>query len=223
MVSPTATTKSEHDTQIGMPSFLTLSEPAHVESEPIKGSRFIGDAAPVDSEQEAQAFVTAIKSAHPGANHHCFAWRLQDGDEGFRAHDAGEPSGTAGKPILARIEGLGLRGVVVVVTRYFGGTKLGKGGLIRAYGGTAAKTLADAALLEVRETQTLTLRFNYSDQGTILSVLRQFNLIPSSESFEEDVTFTANVPVEDVPSLTLQLRERTAGRVEASWSASSTE
>jgi uncharacterized YigZ family protein len=204
-----------------MPSFLTLAAPAHVEPEPIKGSRFIGDASAVESEQEAQAFVTTIKKEHPNANHHCFAWRLQAGDQGFRTQDAGEPGGTAGKPILARIDGQNLRGVVVVVTRYFGGKKLGKGGLIRAYGGTAGKTLEQASLLEVRETRRVTLQFGYSDQGAITSTLRHFDLSPSSESFKERVTFTAQVPVEEVVSLNEQVQDRTAGRVVPAWDAPS--
>ena len=202
-----------------MPSYLTLATTSHVEPDPIKGSRFIGDACPVHNEEEARAFVERIAASQPSAHHHCYAWRLEGGEGGARVEDDGEPGGTAGKPILMRIDGRKLRGIVVVVTRYFGGTKLGKGGLVRAYGGTAGLALDDASILEVQETLTVTLRLGYEDQSHIMGALHHFSLTPTSRSFEEIVTLTAEVPVEDIDALSAQVRDRTAGRVEALWIA----
>ncbi len=204
-----------------MPSYRTLAEPAHVEPESIKGSRFIGDAAPITSNEEARTFVEDITRAHPNAHHHCYAWRLAAGEGGALTEDDGEPSGTAGKPILTRIDGRELQGVVVVVTRYFGGTKLGRGGLIRAYGGTAGIALDAAPILEVRETHTLKLELDYGDQSAIMGVLHQFSLTPCSQSFEEVITLTAKVPIEETEALSEQIRDRTAGRVEAMWDTDS--
>lgn len=117
---------------------FTLAAPAEARQE-IKKSKFIAHAAPIDSEAAAKAFLA--ENADPGANHNCWAWRL---GQSYRFSDDGEPSGTAGKPILAVIDGQDLDGVVVVVTRWFGGILLGSGGLVRAYGGTAGLCLRDA-------------------------------------------------------------------------------
>ena len=129
-----------------MASYLTFATSIQVEPDPIKKSRFIGDGAPITSLGEATAFVEKVRARYPDAGHHCYAWRLNAGDDGFRVNDDGEPGGTGGQPILNHIDGANLRGVVIVVTRYFGGTKLGKGGLIRAYGGTAGDVIRNAEI-----------------------------------------------------------------------------
>jgi uncharacterized YigZ family protein len=197
-----------------MPSYLTLRAPIHIEPDPIKRSRFIADAAPVQSEQEALAFVEQIRGRYPDAGHHCFAWRLQSGDQGFRTSDDGEPGGTAGPPILAHIDGAELRGVVFVVTRYFGGTKLGKGGLIRAYGGTAGAAIALGDIIEVIETQPVVVEYEYADQGLVEGVLRSLNLSAGDAVFGVRVTATIAVPTEQVDSLWEQLRDTTSGRIQ---------
>ena len=137
---------------LAMAKHLTLAEEAHIEVDPIKRSRFIACGAPMSSAEEAKSFVSRVRAEYPDAGHHCFAWRLDAGDAGFRVSDDGEPGGTAGLPILNHIDGAGLRNVVIVVVRYFGGTKLGKGGLIRAYGGTAGALIRQAEVIEVEET-----------------------------------------------------------------------
>src|SRR5690606_11612852 len=106
-----------------------------------KGSRFIAEVFPVETEEEAAAAIEAVRRREHAATHHCTAYRLGPEGELFRASDDGEPSGTAGLPILRQIEARGLTNTLVVVTRYFGGTKLGRGGLIRAYGEAAARAL----------------------------------------------------------------------------------
>ena len=196
-----------------MPSFSTLSGPVSLEIAPIKKSRFVGDAADVGTADEAMSFVRTIQARHPEANHHCFAWRLDAGDRGWRTSDDGEPGGTAGMPILARIDGAGLRGVVVVVTRWFGGTKLGKGGLIRAYGGAASAVLAKGKTVIVHETRELNLTLGYEDQGTVEGLLRARQLTPHSQDFGMEVRLKLSVPTEELDALRQALVDGTAGRV----------
>jgi len=198
---------------VSMPTHLTLAGPVHVEPDPIKRSRFLGDAAPAESAEEAMAFVHAIREQHPDAGHHCYAYRLGAGDDGFRVSDDGEPGGTAGQPILNHIDGAGLSNVVVVVTRFFGGTKLGKGGLIRAYGGTAGAAIAAGHTLEVREMQSLWMRCTYRDQGTVEGVVRSAGAVITASQFGTDVTLTISVPTECVSDVRDRITESTAGRI----------
>ncbi|MGB0638418.1 MAG: IMPACT family protein [Myxococcota bacterium] len=197
-----------------MPSYLTLRAPVHVEVDPIKRSRFFADAAPVQSEQEALAFIEQIRAQYPDAGHHCFAWRLQSGDQGSRSSDDGEPGGTGGPPILAHIDGATLQGVVIVVTRYFGGTKLGKGGLIRAYGGTAGAAIALGEIIEVIETTPVVIEYGYPDQGLVEGVLRGLKLQAGETTFGVHVTATVAVPTEQVDVLWQQLKDTTSGRIQ---------
>ena len=183
-----------------------------MEPDPIKRSRFFGDGAPVASAEEAMDFVETIRSSYPDAGHHCFAWRLGLGDQGFRVNDDGEPGGTAGKPILNHIDGAELRGVVIVVTRYFGGTKLGKGGLIRAYGGTGGELIAAATIIEVQQTTPLVITTTYADKGVIDGVLRSFGLNPTDAQFGTNVCITVPVPVEEIDALRTTILEATGGR-----------
>lgn len=118
----------------------TVLQSLRYEGDPVKGSRFIVDVAPVSDETDAKALVAAAASEFADASHHCSAWRLVS-PMIERASDDGEPGGSAGRPILAQIAGRDLVDVAVVVTRYFGGTKLGVGGLVRAYGGAAGEAL----------------------------------------------------------------------------------
>lgn len=136
---------------------LTLVELAIREQE-IRKSRFIAVAGPVADEAAAKDFVAA--QSDPAANHNCWAWRL---GQNYRFNDDGEPGGTAGKPILSAIDGQDLDGVAVVVTRWFGGVLLGSGGLIRAYGGTAALCLREAEKAPLIETVSGTATCGFSD------------------------------------------------------------
>src|SRR5689334_14462556 len=122
---------------------LTLERSTSLE-QIIKKSRFVATAAPVANEHAAKDFIAA--HSDPGANHNCWAWRV---GQNYRCSDDGEPSGTAGKPILQAMDRLSLDNVAVVVTRWFGGILLGSGGLIRAYGGTAAACLRAGTLIEI--------------------------------------------------------------------------
>jgi uncharacterized YigZ family protein len=197
---------------VAMAKHLTLAGHSHLEVDPIKRSRFIACGAPVSSVDAAQAFVASVRAKYADAGHHCFAWRLGKGDTGFRVSDDGEPGGTAGMPILNHIDGAGLGNVVIVVVRYFGGTKLGKGGLIRAYGGTAGELIRSAEVIEVEETSPLHIACSYSDHGAINSVLRQHGLSAADSSYGDRVELTVHVPVEQIDSIRLAMTEATAGR-----------
>ena len=146
----------------------------------IKKSRFLAIAGPIDDETSAKAFLTA--HSDPTANHNCWAWRI---GQTYRFNDDGEPSGTAGKPILAAIDGQSLDRVAVVVTRWFGGVLLGSGGLIRAYGGTAALCLRAAEKVELVDRLTATIACDFVDLALIKARLTARGGAIISESFTD--------------------------------------
>lgn len=158
----------------------TLAAPCHYEQE-IRKSRFVTDASPVTDSAEALAYV----QAHSGndARHHCWAYRI--GHE-YRSADADEPAGTAGRPILAAIDGQGLDRVVVVVARWFGGIKLGAGGLVRAYGGSAAECLRLAQRVEIVHYQRLRLRIGFDNLGSLHASLQPFGARKCAEQFDAE-------------------------------------
>ena len=194
-----------------MATFRTIADSIRFRPDPVKGSRFIATAAPIDSEEEAQQFIASIKAEMPDATHHCWSWLLNGLDQS-RSSDDGEPGGSAGRPILAQIHGHQLTNIVVVVTRYFGGTKLGVGGLIRAYGGAAGMALDRAQIVEVRETTELTIQFDYADTKGVERNLT--GLAVADTDYGELVTMTIHVPLEDLPEVKRLLANATSGRIE---------
>ncbi|MBD9649278.1 YigZ family protein [Ensifer sp. ENS09] len=146
----------------------------------VKKSRFLAFAAPIADEQAAKDFLAY--HSDPTANHNCWAWRI---GQAYRFSDDGEPSGTAGKPILAAIDGQELDRVAVVVTRWFGGILLGSGGLVRAYGGTAALCLRAAEKIEMIETVRATVAVDFSDMALIKARLLARDVTIVNESFTD--------------------------------------
>ena len=128
----------------------------------VKHSRFLAHAAPVNSASGAAPFLDEVSD--PDATHNCWAWRI---GQDYRSSDDGEPAGTAGRPILAAIDGQGFDRIVVVVTRWYGGIKLGAGGLVRAYGGTAAECLRTAPRIALVELRELELQAAFDDLGVV--------------------------------------------------------
>ena len=157
----------------------------------VKGSRFIATAKPIKAEGEARAFLQDISSQFWDATHNPYAYRLKGGV--FRFSDAGEPSGTAGKPILSAIDSQGLTDVALVVTRYFGGTKLGVGGLIRGYHQAALSSLKRAKVISAYITKALTLEFPYDQTNAVKGVLTQFGAEPTEEEYSDRVRLTVAV------------------------------
>jgi uncharacterized YigZ family protein len=158
---------------------LTLAGPARYE-ETIRRSRFIAHAARVRSQARSLEFFESV--ADPQATHNCWAWRI---DLGYRFNDEGEPSGTAGRPILAAIEGRALDQVMIVVTRYYGGIKLGVGGLVRAYGGCAAKCLDQAEIVELLPRADYRLSTGFDLADSVHQLLARFNIEKREEAFED--------------------------------------
>jgi uncharacterized YigZ family protein len=176
----------------------------------IKKSRFIATAAPVMDEAAARAFIAAESDA--SANHNCWAYRI---GQIYRFNDDGEPSGTAGKPILQAIDGQELDGVVVVVTRFFGGVLLGSGGLIRAYGGSAAECLRAAEKKRLTPQVDTSLRIVFSDHGLIKSRLERIEgAAILSETFGADgVVLRCLLPADLADALIQSLIDLTSGRL----------
>ena len=174
----------------------------------VKHSRFIAQAAPATSPEMALAFLAQV--ADPEATHNCWAYRI--GAE-YRSSDDGEPSGTAGRPILAAIEGQGYDQVVAVVTRWYGGIKLGAGGLVRAYGGAAAECLRRAERRPLIAMRQLQLACPFDDIGTMHAVLAAADAQKLDETFDESgVRLLVSLPADRVDSLKNQLRDATRNR-----------
>jgi len=188
----------------------TLDQTERFEQE-IRKSRFIAIACPVDTEAEAKARLAEVSD--PSANHNCWAWRI---GQAYRFSDDGEPSGTAGKPILQAIDGQALDRTLVVVTRWFGGILLGSGGLIRAYGGTAALCLRAAAKTEYVERATLTVSLGFSDLALVKARLAALpGLLMDDEVFHESgARLVFRVPAEQAGETSRLVIDLTSGRAE---------
>lgn len=141
-----------------------------------KGSRFLAYAYPVKNETEIKEIVARIKKEHHSARHHCYAWRLGQNSENYRANDDGEPSGTAGRPILGQILSRGLTNILVVVVRYFGGTLLGVSGLINAYREAASEALTVAITIDKIVEQHVRITFSYAGMNDIMQLIKEMQL-----------------------------------------------
>lgn len=186
----------------------TLAGPATHAIE-TKHSRFIAHAAPVGSPQAALAFVALVADAD--ATHNCWAYRI-GGD--YRSSDDGEPAGTAGRPILTAIEGQGYDQVVAVVTRWYGGIKLGAGGLVRAYGGAAAECLRQAERRPLVLLKLLVVSCPFDDLGSVHAALASHAADKLQEQFDESgATLQVRLPAEQADALKSHLRDATRNRV----------
>src|SRR5512138_1071406 len=166
--------------------------------EVILRSRFISAAAPAATTEEAKSFINALRAEFPDASHHCFAYLV--GPPGSTAQvgmsDDGEPGGTAGRPMLAVVLGSGLGDIVVVVTRYFGGTKLGTGGLVRAYSGGVKAVLAELPVVEKVRRVELVVRGSYHWITPVARLLPEFEAEVIGQEYAEAVTWRLLVPEE---------------------------
>jgi len=182
-----------------------------LEVDKIKGSRFIVTTSPIATEQQFKDILFRIQKAHPNANHHCWAWRL--GSERERSSDDGEPSGSAGEPILQRLRRADLVDSAVIVTRYFGGTKLGVGGLIRAYGGAAGEVIDEVPQEHLMEKDHWNLCVSYSDQSLIKSAVASFQGEITLEQYTHEVYLEVLIDPVHRELFQKQCCDRTAGRV----------
>jgi len=186
----------------------TLAAPASHLLE-IKHSRFLANAAPVASPEQALGFVASV--SHADATHNCWAYRI---GQDYRSSDDGEPAGTAGRPILAAIDGQGYDRVAVVVTRWFGGIKLGAGGLVRAYGGAAAECLRVAPRQPLVAMVELEVECPFDTLGAVHAALAAHAAEKTSESFVADgARLGLRLPADQASSLRARLRDATRDRV----------
>ena len=194
-----------------------FSEPALpvTYEEKIKRSVFIANLSVCRNEADARDFLNLIASQHRDANHNCRAYILSNGTE--YSSDDGEPSGTAGKPILNAIKRSELVNVIVVVTRYFGGIKLGVRGLIDAYGLTATKALVLAGRVERVNTKPLRISLGYSAVGSVTRLLEGAGAMNLEWDYGESVNVAAEVPVSAVEYLSRELDELRARKIIAGW------
>ncbi len=186
----------------------TLAHPVSHSLE-IKHSRFIAHAAPIDAAADALAFLQQV--AVPDATHNCWAYRH---GQDYRSSDDGEPAGTAGRPILAAIDGQGFDRVMVVVIRWYGGIKLGAGGLVRAYGGTAAECLRTAPRLPLVALAELDLHAAFEDLGPLHAGLAAHAAEKLGEAFTAaGVDVQVRLPADQVEPLKTRLRDATRNRI----------
>lgn len=192
--------------------YRTIKEDGQVQEE-IKKSRFICHAKRVYSEEEARDFITAIKKEHYKATHNCSAFIVGERSEIKRTSDDGEPSGTAGVPMLGVLENHNLTNVCVVVTRYFGGIKLGAGGLIRAYAGSVALAVKEIGIIEIKEQAGIQIHMTYAQYQEYGNFLKEHNLIELETNFTDQVDTMIFIDKEKKDSIKADLIEFFNGKV----------
>ena len=192
--------------------FRTIKEDGQVQEE-IKKSRFICHAKRVYSEEEARDFITAIKKEHYKATHNCSAFIIGERSEIKRTSDDGEPSGTAGVPMLGVLENHNLTNVCVVVTRYFGGIKLGAGGLIRAYAGSVALAVKEIGIIEIKEQAGIAIQMSYAQYQEYSNFLKEHDLTELETNFTDQVDTMIYVDKEEKETIKASLVEFFNGKV----------
>lgn len=178
--------------------YKTLSKPSAGDIYKEKGSKFLGYAYPISSQEEVEKFLFLLKKDHPKARHWCYAWKLGVETPTFRHNDDGEPNNSAGKPIYGQILSFDLTNVLVVVVRYFGGTKLGVGGLVSAYKLAAKMALEKAVIVERTVDQNISLRFDYEYMDKVMRIIKENDLRILSQKMELDCLFCITVRKNDL-------------------------
>ena len=160
-----------------------------------KGSKFIAFAYPVDSIEEVEEKLAALRKEFYDARHHCYAYRLNPNADLYRANDDGEPNHSAGDPILGQIKSFDLTNTLIVVIRYFGGTKLGVSGLIHAYKTAAADALSQATIKTLQVEQSISLHFNYPATNEVMKLLDKHRAVIQDQKFDTNCSITALLPL----------------------------
>ncbi|RLD85309.1 MAG: YigZ family protein [Bacteroidetes bacterium] len=158
-----------------------------------RGSKFLGYAFPISSEKEVSPIITILKEKHHKARHWCYAWRLGVDNNLFRANDDGEPNNSAGQPIYGQILSYELTNVLIVVVRYFGGTKLGVGGLINAYKSAAKLALDTSDIIERTIDEHFALNFDYVDMNKVMRLVKEKNINLLKQEMQMDCNFEISV------------------------------
>ncbi|MCA8941359.1 MAG: YigZ family protein [Planctomycetes bacterium] len=195
-----------------MAEFRTVAAEIRHEIDKVKGSRFLATLVPVQDEAEIDAALSRIRAEFRDATHNCWAWRLGRDSERFRYSDDGEPSGSAGRPMLQQIDGRGLTNVLAIVTRFYGGTKLGVGGLVRAYGQATSDALDHAEIATVRIRTRIEITYGYDLSNAIQSLIAATDLEVVTSEYGSNIRIEVLVPEENVNAFLDDLRDRTADR-----------
>ena len=193
-----------------MEGYITIKNRSYFEYEDRK-SLFIGEAMPVSSEAEAITFIERVKKKYPDARHHVYAYVLRENNTS-RFSDDREPQGTAGMPLLNAIRMSGLTDVCVIVTRYFGGTLLGTGGLVRAYTAASAGAISAGEIITYDIYTELKITLDYSDYGKIGSTLDEYSFRCSDTDYAEKITIIGKIEKSKLDAFTVGLAETTSAR-----------
>ena len=188
-------------------SFNTIKSPVENILLKEKGSKFIGFAFPVDDEAELKKSLEKIREEHPKATHHCYAYRLGIKGENYRANDDGEPSGSAGLPIYNQLLAHDITNVLVIVVRYYGGTKLGVSGLVKTYKESAKITLEEAEIITKELESEIEISFNFSQQNQIFTLLNKFDSRILDFLSDEKCVITAKIKTSLYENISEQLSE----------------
>jgi len=192
-----------------MDKYLTIQAPAEG-TYTEKRSKFLAFAFPVYSMEEIKGIVAEYQKKYYDARHVCYAYMLGVERTIFRANDNGEPSGTAGKPILGQINSNNLTNILIVVVRYFGGIKLGTGGLIVAYRMAAAEALANATFIEKYEEGTVSFSFEYPFMNEVMRIIKEENPEIVEQNFDNDCIMTLSIRMDSIPKLKARLEKVTS-------------
>jgi uncharacterized YigZ family protein len=176
-----------------------------------RGSKFIGFAIPVESEIEIQEFIKGIKKLHPKSRHFCYGWRLGFDGQKYRANDDGEPSGTAGKPILGQIDSKELTNVCIVVVRYFGGTLLGTSGLIQAYREAAKLSISNGEIIQKIRKYDVRIKTSYSMIPDLSNFIKKWNLEITKQDYGLIASTTVLVRMKEIDKFVLELKSSISG------------
>jgi len=158
-----------------------------------RNSKFLGFAFPVTTEEQAKSYLEELRKNHSSANHVCYAWQFGAENSEYKVHDDGEPSNSAGMPIYGQIKAYGVTNVLVAVVRYFGGTKLGVGGLIAAYRTTARNTLEQSQIIEKTLKETFEIHFTYAAMNKVMRILKKESVALISQNMDLQCTFHLSV------------------------------
>lgn len=188
-------------------SFDTIKSPVENILLKEKGSKFIGFAFSVENEKEVKAALAKVKEEYPKATHHCYAFRLGITGENYRANDDGEPSGSAGLPIYNQLLANNLTQIIVIVVRYYGGTKLGVSGLVKAYKESAKLTLESSEIITKELQSDLEIQFDFNQQNVIFTLLNKFGAKIIDFKTEENCTICAKLKTSEKENISDQLSE----------------
>lgn len=193
--------------EINEPTFYnTVAQPSTAEFKD-RGSKFIAYAYPVETANEFKNLLQELKKEHPKAAHHCFAYRIGTDGNNFRSSDDGEPSGSAGKPILGQIDSKQVTNVLVVVVRYFGGTLLGVPGLINAYKTATALALQVTPVIQKQVEIKYTIEFDYTQMNEVMMVMKQFNCTILEQEMQLFCKIKTGIPVSRLAEVLYRINE----------------